>query len=194
MTERIAFIRTPVSTLRPLMESDIPLLMKWVNDPDVREYVGMAMPQGELNEKKWLQLLAEDQVAAKNMAFMIETPEGQAIGTMGLHRIDLKNRAATTGAMIGSREHWGKGIGSATKMHLLEYAFMELGLHRITSEVFEYNERSVRYSLRCGYKEEGRQREAIYKKGRYWDKVLLGLLKAEWQPLWEKYQQTGSLK
>jgi RimJ/RimL family protein N-acetyltransferase len=114
---------------------------------------------------------------------------GIPIGTMGIHGIDYRHGIATTGALIGEPEYWGKGYGSEAKMLLLEYAFNTLNLRKINSEVIAYNERSTQYSLKCGYKIEGRRRLEHFAKGEYWDVIQLAVFREDWQPLWEAFYE-----
>lgn len=85
------------------------------------------------------------------------------------------------------------GYGTDAKMTLLDYAFNTLNLHKMCSTVIAYNEASLHYSDKCGYILEGTRRKHIFKRGRYWDLIELGLFKKEWLPKWEIYQKTGKL-
>ncbi len=123
----------------------------------------------------------------------IETGDGVLIGTMGLHDVSWKDRVATTGALIGEKAYWGQGYGTDAKMTLLDYAFNTLNLRKICSSVLEFNERSLRYNLHCGYRVEGRRKQQHFHNGRYWDEILLGLFQEDWQPVWERYRETGSV-
>ncbi len=113
--------------------------------------------------------------------------DGKPIGTMGIHAIDYRHRIATTGALIGESGYWGKGYGSEAKMLLLEYAFNTLNLRKICSEVIAFNERSTKYSLKCGYKIEGTKKLHHYAKGQYWDVIQLAVFREDWLPLWEAF-------
>ncbi len=179
------------TNLRPVSREDIPKILVWINDPEVRQFVSSVVPTTQKFEEDWVDGLCKDK---DNIVLVIVTKEGKAIGLMGLHRIDWVNRVATTGALIGDKEYWGKGFGSDAKMALLDYAFNTLNLRRINSDVIAFNERSLNYSLRCGYQIEGKKRQAMFRHGKYWDRIELGLLREEWIPVWEKYQKTGSLK
>ncbi len=190
-SEKIVFLLGKTVNLRPVSREDIPKILVWINDPEVRQFVASVYPTTQKFEEDWVDGLGKDK---DNIVVVIETKEGKAIGLMGLHRIDWVNRVATTGALIGDKEYWGKGFGSDAKMVLLDYAFNTLNLHRINSDVIAFNERSLNYSLRCGYKIEGKKRQAMFRHGKYWDRIELGLLREEWIPVWENYQKTGSLK
>ncbi len=190
-TENIVFLLGNKTNLRPVSREDIPKILVWINDPEVRQFVSSVVPTTQKFEEDWVDGLCKDK---DNIVLVIVTKEGKAIGLMGLHRIDWVNRVATTGALIGDKEYWGKGFGSDAKMALLDYAFNTLNLRRINSDVIAFNERSLNYSLRCGYQIEGKKRQAMFRHGKYWDRIELGLLREEWIPVWEKYQKTGSLK
>ncbi len=185
------FLRGKKTLLRPILKSDIPFLLRWVNDPDVREFLASYLPKMEDDEEAWLKKLTN---STTEIVLVITTLDGTPIGTMGLHRIEWKDRVATTGALIGEREYWGKGYGTDAKMALLAYAFDELGLHKICSAVSTYNKRSLAYSLHCGYRIEGRRAKHIFKRGRHWDLIELGLFRKWWKPIAQRYARTGSVK
>ena len=183
--------------LRPINKAtDIPKIVRWINDPEIRYYVGHYLPATFESERTWLEKLDSDD---KNIVFAIEAKStrgspGRFIGVMGLHGINWKDRTVMTGALIGDKRYWGNGYGTDAKMQVLNYAFNELNMHKVVSFVYDYNERSFRYLLRCGYKVEGKQRQHVFRQGAYHDNVILGVLKEEWLPIWRKYQRTGRVK
>lgn len=188
---KIVFLRGKKTILRPISESDIPFFIKWINDPEVAKFIARHWPLMELTEKKWLEKKAESD---DSIVLVIETLEGKPIGIMGIDKIDWVNRTAITGALIGEKAYWGKGFGTDAKMQLLNYAFNTLGLRKICSEVISFNGRSVAYSKKCGYIEEGRKRQQIFREGKCWDMVLLGVFKEEWLPKWQAYNKNLTKK
>jgi RimJ/RimL family protein N-acetyltransferase len=176
---RIVFLKDETVVLRPLCtKTDIPHLARWINDPEIRQYLLITYPQMEENEGEWLKQVAKND--GTNIVLAIETIAGKLIGTMGLHRINWKDRVATTGAIIGEADFRDKGYGTAAKMLLLDYAFNTLNLRKICSSVIAFNERSLQYSLHSGYVIEGRLRQHIFKNGEYHDEINLGVFKEEW--------------
>jgi RimJ/RimL family protein N-acetyltransferase len=185
---RVVFLKGRKVILRPPnKKTDLANCMRWINDPEVNYFLSVYIPQTEAMEEEWFDGMGKDD---KNIAFAIETLEGRHIGNIGLHRINWKDRTATTGAVIGEKEFWGNGYGTDAKMLLLDFAFNTLGLEKVNSEVFEFNERSVNYSLKCGYVIEGRRRSQVFRHGRRWDIIQLGVLRKEWLIVWEKYRET----
>lgn len=189
--ERIVFLRGKRTTLRPLMKTDIPTLLRWINDPDIRQFTRGYFPMMEAGEEKWLQRLSESRDS--NISLGIEL-EGRMIGVMGAHHISWIDRMCTTGAIIGEKDCWGKGIGTDAKMALLNYLFNNLGLRKVLSQVYAFNSRSLDYSRHCGYKIEGVQRKQAFARGRFVDLILLGLFKNEWLPFYRAHMRGESLR
>ncbi|MES2623288.1 MAG: GNAT family protein [Patescibacteria group bacterium] len=182
----VVFLKGKKTTLRPLEKKDIPLLTKWINDPEVTKYLCAYLPMSIKDEEDWFENLSKRKQI--DIVLGIEV-DGKLIGTMGVHGISWKDRAATTGAMIGEKEYWGQGYGTDAKMQLLNYAFNTLNLHRIASSVIEFNKRSLNYSLHCGYKKEGVRKKRFFINGKYHDEIILAVFKKDWLPYWRKYQK-----
>lgn len=183
----IVFLKGKKTILRPLAEIDIPLLLRWVNDPEIRQFITRVFPAMEQDERDWLEKLHKQ--CNTEVVLMIETLNHVPIGTMGIHGIDWRDHVAKTGAMIGEKAFWGKGYGTDAKMVLLNYAFNTLNLRKIMSRVYAFNKRSLAYSLHCGYRIEGRLKRQHFINGQYWDEFILGLFKHWWLSYWEAYQQ-----
>ncbi|KAF2848386.1 acyl-CoA N-acyltransferase, partial [Plenodomus tracheiphilus IPT5] len=83
---------------------------------------------------------------------------------------------------IGILPAWqGCGYGGEAIGWAVEYAFLRVGLHRVGVRAFGWNERAVRLYERLGFCVEGREREAFWWEGGWWDGVLLGVLEGEWR-------------
>lgn len=169
--------------LRPLKRSDVTNFLKWFNDPEVTQYLSFYLPLTEMAEEKWIEGAASRIQAGTDVYLAIEAIEGdltKPIGSIGLHGINSKDHSATFGIAIGEKNCWGKGYGTEATRLTLEYGFHQLNLHRIASAVIDFNERSIRLHKKVGFREEGRQREAMFKNGHFHDHVMLGILRDEW--------------
>lgn len=168
--------------LRPIRKSDAGYFVEWYNDFDVIQYVGMYLPVTEL---EWVKAIEEFSIkrAGRETLFVIETIDGDSfkpIGTVGLHNINSVDRNAMFGIDIGEKDCWSKGYGTEAGQLVIRYGFEQLGLHRIRSEVFSFNERSIRLHKRLGFTREGCRREAVYVNGKYHDEIYFGMLRKEW--------------
>jgi RimJ/RimL family protein N-acetyltransferase len=171
--------------LRPVRRSDIEDCLKWFNDPEVTQYLSMYLPMTEMAEEKFIESLGSTE-AGKNAMFCIEAVKNNGnkpIGTVGLDNINSKDHHAEFGIAIGEKDYWSNGYGTEAARLIIRYGFEQLNLHRINSFAISFNERSLRLHLRVGFKEEGRQREAVFKNGEYHDHVMFGLLRNEWQAM-----------
>jgi len=182
--QQVVFLRGQRIILRPVEKTDIKQLVIWINDPEVTQFITASFPVNEMAEEKWHESLDPK----KDIVLGIEV-EGELIGVMGIHGINWVDRIATTGAMIGNKKYWGKGYGTDAKMILLNYAFNTLNLRKLLSSVYDFNGRSLNYSLHCGYKIEGRRKRNRFRKGRYCDEIELGLFKKDWLPYWREYKK-----
>ena len=62
---------------------------------------------------------------------------------------------------------------------ILRYGFEQLDLYRIYADTAEFNEPAQRLLARCGFMQEGCEREAIYTAGRRWNRMRYGVLRDE---------------
>lgn len=182
----MVFLADQEVTLRPVCRDDRDNFVRWLNDPETRRYLKTFLPITPMSEEAWIDKLKDD---VHNIVLVIEV-SGKPIGIIGLHRINWKDRRATTGTVIGDAEFRGRRIGRRAKNLLLRYAFHDLGLNKIDSSVIAFNERSLRYSLACGYKREGRRRQHILREGKFWDEILLGITRSDW----ERFQKQSVAK
>jgi len=98
---------------------------------------------------------------------------------VGLTGIDWKNRRAVLGIVIGEKEYWDNGYGTEAIATLLRFVFQEMNLHRISLRVYTYNQRAIRCYEKCGFKLEGRLRQARFRDGEYYDELIMGILRDE---------------
>lgn len=172
--------------LRPLERADAPTLRRWMNDPEVTEFLMRVFPLMEKEEDEWIDSLSG---SINDFAFgIVERTSGKMIGTIGLHGVNWIHRNATTGTAIGEKEYWGKGYGTEAKMLLLDFAFNTLDLYAVLSYVMAHNDRSISYAKKCGYEEVGRIPLWLRRQnGERCDNVLLVTTQERWRPLWEGY-------
>lgn len=163
--------------LIPLRE-DIPLFLRWINDPEVNQFLFARGPMYEKMEIEFFESITSR--AATTRFFVIGTEALVPIGTVGLHGIDWTSRVATLGISIGEKEYWGKGYGTDAVECMLKMAFREMNLNKVELDVHAFNERAQRCYIRCGFTEEGRMRQHVFKNGEYHDTLTMGVLAPDW--------------
>lgn len=171
--------------LRAIEQTDLELLHIWANDCSISEMIGgWHFPTNLQDQQKWFNALS---VGSLNQRFAIETEDLGLIGTANLVDINWKDKNAHHGMLLGDKEIRGKGYALDTIMAIMRYSFEELGLNRLDGSVIDYNKPSYGvYVNKCGWKEEGRQRNWYFRKNRFWDKIIVGITKEDYFELIRK--------
>jgi RimJ/RimL family protein N-acetyltransferase len=169
-------------TLRAVEERDLPTLHKWSNDPYTQDIMGdIHFPSSFEYHKEWFNRLKDDKL---NQRFAIVTPEDSIIGLSTIINIDWKNNHAWHGIMLGPVDMRGKGYGIDTVMTTMKYAFDELHMERLDGSMISYNEVSIKfYCEKLGWKKEGIRRNYYFRRGQYWDQIVVGITKQDYQEL-----------
>ena len=94
--------------LRAIERSDLDNYVRWINDPDVREFLLMREPFSLVQEEQWY----ESTLQNTNARLYAMEYDGQLIGGCGLQHIDWLNRSAELGIFIGEKDLWGQGLGT----------------------------------------------------------------------------------
>ena len=159
------------------------LFVGWIHNSEYWRLIsnGPPFPWTQEGVRKHIEKEAEKE-DLRNVFFAVRTlEEDRIIGEIGLDGISYARGESYVGVGIGEAEYWGKGYGTDAMNVILRYAFTELNLHRVSLTVFEYNPRAIRSYEKCGFRMEGRAREAFQREGRRWDMLHLGVLREEWQ-------------
>lgn len=107
-------------------------------------------------------------------------------GVVSFNNVDRVNRNAAWG--FYSAPAAPRGTGSRMLFLALEYAFGELGLHKVYSEVISMNSYSLKLHEKLGFLPEGVFREQHLYEGIYMDVHRLGILSLEWAEIRESMQ------
>jgi RimJ/RimL family protein N-acetyltransferase len=164
--------------LRPLGLEDAVTLTAWLNDPEVTRNLLVYRPLTQMAEEAFLRKISESESDIV-LGIMVREPE-QFIGVTGLHHFDFRNCHASFGISIGDKTAWGKGYGTEATRLMVRYAFETLNLNRVWLHVHEYNERGFRVYQKVGFRTEGRLRQDVFRDGRYWDTLVMAVLREEW--------------
>jgi len=169
--------------LRAYRKEDIPQALEYINDPEVKRnlVIGVPFPLRLEDEEKFYNDLGSFK---DNYSFAIETLDGSNyIGGCGMNQVDWKNRYAVVGIFIGDEQYRGKGYGSDAMRILLRFIFDEMNMNRVKLFVFSFNQRAIKSYLKCGFKQEGTQRQEMFRDGQYHDTIVMGILRSEWEKL-----------
>lgn len=164
--------------LGPLLPEYAPNYCRWFADTMVTHYLFWRNPPTEAGERAWIEDVARDPNA---VVWALTTPDGQHIGSTGLHGIDWRHRHADSGIIIGEPAFWGRGIATEAMRLRTAYAFRELGLEKVSTHVFDDNVGSRTALMKAGYREIGWARRHVFFDGRWHDTWLGEILREDWE-------------
>ena len=168
--------------LRAIEESDLPMLVKWRNDPDVSRHFFNHEPLSLTAQKRWYE--AFQQKDDERYWIAEKRDDSAAVGTVALTGLDWRSRKAELGrVLVHPAEHRRQGYCREMCGLALGYAFDHLNLHRVSLEVFADNEPAIALYRELGFVEEGRFREHTFANGAYRDVLFFSLLSGEFETL-----------
>jgi diamine N-acetyltransferase len=167
--------------LRSIERRDLPILLTFFNDPQIRALTGEVRPTSESGMEAFLERISND---PERVWFAIVLKDGdQVIGECGLLRMFPAWRTTDMSMIIGDQAAWGKGYGTEALQILLDYAFGALNFHRIAIGVVGSNAGALKFWEKAGFKREGLQRDGYFIHHHYEDFVMLSLLEDEFRAL-----------
>jgi RimJ/RimL family protein N-acetyltransferase len=123
---------------------------------------------------------------SRSLMFMVEIREDggwKSIGACHFRDFDAVSRSVVIGFSIGEKSYWGKGYGSQALRVFVDLLFQRYNLHRIQLDTFEENRRAIRCYEKCGFVREGVLRQAFWTIHGYRDKIVMGLLREDWEKI-----------
>lgn len=173
-------ITGPRVRLRAIEQDDIPVLVKWRNDPDVYLHFFEHEPLSEMMQRRWVERLIDK---GDEKMWLVETvAAAELIGTIGLVHTDWRNRKAEWGRfLIYPSDYRRKGYGAEALALLLQYVFDHMNLNRLYCEVFADNGPAIALYRKFEFREEGTFRQHIFRCGHYRDVLCMSLLKSEYE-------------
>ena len=159
-------------------EDEVEKFTTWMNDFEVTDYTGStASVMTLVSEKEWLENAAKN---TDNKLFnIVDLENDKLVGTIGLENFNWISRTGTLGIFIGDSDYRDNGYGTEAINLLLEYGFKYLNLHCIKLDLLSINERAHKCYLKCGFKDTGKTREAIFLNGKYYDRLHMDILENE---------------
>lgn len=135
---------TDFANVRPMIAADLENVLAWRNHPDVRRYMYTQHEIAEDEHRRWFERAAQD----PDRHLLVFEAAGVAQGFVNFHRV-----------AAGGVADWGfylapdvpRGTGHLLGRTALNYAFAEIGLHKVCGQALAYNERSIRFHHKLGF-------------------------------------------
>ena len=174
--------------LRYVTREDVARLKTWLEDDEVAEswfgrysygdpaHLGYNPAEVmEAGEDEWASTFEDP----AHCILSIYTEEQEHIGEFHV-AIEEAWGDGQISILIGRKDLWHKGYGTATMRAGLDLCFGQLGLYRVWVDVPEYNTWARRMFDRLGFKHEGTLRKSRPHEGARFDSVVMGMLSTEY--------------
>lgn len=167
-------------SIRELEPAHLVSINKWRNDRELIDLLGNNFIYIAFGvDEKWYSEYLANRSSAIRFA-IVDTVKDFVIGTVQLTAIHQINRSAEFSIMVGEKDYWNKGAGTAATELVLRHGFDDLNLNRIYLTVLTNNLRAIFLYRKFGFRQEGILRQSIYKQGHFNDQMLMSLLKEEY--------------
>jgi RimJ/RimL family protein N-acetyltransferase len=164
-------------TLRPARENDAEHFVRWFADMEVTRFLARRMAISLQQELEFLKTIGE----SKDDVWWVIDVADQPVGATGIHGINWLDANGSTGIVIGEKGAWGKGYATEAMRLRTRYAFRELNLHKLMTEVDAENDASRKALERNGYRTVGVRREQTFREGKWHDRWVAEVLRADWE-------------
>jgi RimJ/RimL family protein N-acetyltransferase len=111
--------------------------------------------------------------------FVVETEMGQPVGGLALHLYSRNSRICELSTLMVDPAAQRSGVGTSAVSLACHRVLVEHRFHRIQAETYGDNLRAQRLFERVGFVREGMRRSAYWRRDRWLDSVLYGLLAEE---------------
>ncbi|WP_338672427.1 GNAT family protein [Streptomyces sp. SCSIO 30461] len=166
--------------LRPVTADDLPALLPMFDDPEASRLTGNHADGDRLSEARLRRWYATrgDQDDRLDLA-VVDRATGVVVGEVVLNLWDPGNESCGFRICLVPGTY-GQGLGTEATRLIVGYGFEQLGLHRVSLEVYAFNPRARRAYEKVGFVAEGVLRDALLWEGERVDATVMSILAPEW--------------
>ena len=164
--------------LRAIERNDLPQLLNWRNQPELRRYFREYRELGMDSQIEWYEKVtnAHDTI----MFAIVEADTDRLLGACGLCHINWINKNAEISIYIGADSLYiDEKFAPDAALAMSRYAFGELGIHRLWVEVYDFDNAKKKLFEALGFKLEGRYRQTYWFESKWHESFIYSLLSNE---------------
>ncbi len=170
-------LKTERLTLRNILDTDIQFIFEGLSHPDVIKYYGVSYDSLEATQDQvqWYTELLEKKTG---IWWALYDSDNNFVGAGGFNDVNAEHKKAEVGFWL-LPQFWGKGYMSEAMPCICDYAFNEIGLHRIEGFVDHQNTNCKKAMNKLKFTLEGTMRDCEIKNGKYLSVDIYAKLKGE---------------
>jgi len=160
---------------------DDDMLEHWVSDPKIQSMYSEPVYSSKEEAKALLDkyILSYERADYYRWA-IIEKASESCIGQIAIFLVDDKNHFCEIEYCIGS-QFQRKGYCSEAVQVIIDYAFRNIGIHKMQVCHKEHNIASKGVIQKSGFTYEGTLRDYFFMDGRYVNRLYYSMLRTEWE-------------
>ncbi len=167
-------------SLHAVEKEDLKQLMDWRNNTQFRKYfrefneLNMAQQEEWFNEK-----VIKDPTTL--MFSIRKNDTNELIGCCGFVYINWVHKHADLSLYIGWENAYidDEGFAKESCKILLNYGFDELSLHKVWTEIYEFDDKKYSLYKSLHFKQDGILRQNYWYGGQWWNSRILSILNSE---------------
>jgi RimJ/RimL family protein N-acetyltransferase len=165
--------------LRAIERKDLPVLLGWRNRPEYRRFFREYRELNSESQTLWYEKVVMNDPHVM-MFSIVDLKDASLLGACGLCYINWIDRNADLSIYIGADDLYidGKYAPDAARL-MINYAFHELGLHRLWAEIYDFDEQKIKFFKKLGFKLDGCHRETHWTEGKWCNSLFYSLLQGE---------------
>jgi diamine N-acetyltransferase len=159
--------------LRALEPDDVELLYYWENDSSVWRVSNVHVPISKYMLANYIKSSDRDIWESRELRLVIETVDGNPVGTVDLFDFDPFHLRAGLGVIIFEQGDRQKGLASRAVELIMGYARNELGIYQLFVNIAESNIASIELFKKSGFIQTGVKTNWLRVPGVGWENELL---------------------
>jgi len=171
--------------LQYFSREDFKQLIEWIDNDHLLTNWSGAMFRFPLTEEKLEWYIQDTNNLEESDALIykaVDTDNGDTVGHISLGGISRKNSSARISrVLVGHTASRGKGYCTQMVKAVSKVGFEDLGLHKISLGVYDFNHGALRCYQKAGYVQEGVMRDVLRYQDEYWSLVEMSMLEDEWR-------------
>ena len=167
--------------LRAVEKEDLSYLRDWRNLPNFRKHFREVRELSLTDQEAWFESLQK----TKHINYMftvVDLKTNKPIGAAGLLYINWAIRSGDFSFYIGKDQMYigNDGLAKEAAQLLIDYGFKNLNLHKIWMELYEFDKQKIEFFMNdFAFKQDGLLRDNCFEDGKYWNSLIISLLKKE---------------
>ena len=153
------------------------LIHKWHTNDEISKKIGYDKKPTEEDTK----ILIDNWLNDKNRVLFLVEHRDKVVGYVTLSEINKQNETATLHTTIGEKEFLRQKSCVGIMDGILKYAFINLGLHRVTTYVMSNNPKLIGTAKKYGWIQEGIIRDIIKLSNQRLNYYIFRMLKTEFK-------------